>query len=59
LIIDDWNWRRRGWGTFRAIKEAGYSIACAAEIRSSLDDSHVEGGDWHNGYLFAVLVKSK
>jgi hypothetical protein len=45
-------------GTYRAIKDASYSAACAVEVRSSLDGSHVERGDWHNGYFLAVLAKS-
>jgi hypothetical protein len=58
LIVDDWNWPAPRLGTYRAIREAGYSIACAVEVRSSLDGAHVERGDWHNGYFLAVLVKS-
>jgi hypothetical protein len=58
LIIDDWNWPEPRMGTYLAIRNAGYSIACAVEVRSSLDGSHVERGDWHNGYFFAVLTKS-
>lgn len=58
LIVDDWNWPASRLGTLRAIRQARYSIACAVEVRSSLDGSHVEGGDWHNGYFFAVLTKA-
>ncbi len=57
LIVDDWNWPASRLGTYRAIRRARYSIACAVEVRSSLDGSHVEGGDWHNGYFLAVLSK--
>jgi hypothetical protein len=58
LIVDDWNWPELRMGTYRAIKDASYSAACAVEVRSSLDGSHVERGDWHNGYFLAVLAKS-
>jgi hypothetical protein len=59
LIVDDWNWRSVRLGTFRAIRQGGYSIASAIEIRTTLDNSHatVAGklSDWHNGYFIAVL----
>jgi hypothetical protein len=35
LIVDDWNWRRVRLGTFRAIRDAGYSIVCSIEIRTT------------------------
>jgi hypothetical protein len=59
LIVDDWNWRQVRLGTFRAIRDARYSIASSIEIRTTLDNSHppVAGkdSDWHNGYFIAVL----
>jgi hypothetical protein len=60
LIVDDWNWRQVRLGTFRAIRDAGYSIASSIEIRTTQDNKHaaVHGmhSDWHNGYFIAVLV---
>ena len=60
LIVDDWNWRQVRLGTFRAIRDAGYSIACSVEIRTTQDNTHpaVHGSssDWHNGYFIAGLV---
>jgi len=62
LIVDDWNWAASRLGTFRAVRAAGYSIACSIEIRTTLDNSHAANygmaSDWHNGYFFAVLTKS-
>jgi hypothetical protein len=59
LIVDDWNWRQVRIGTFRAIRDAGYSIACSIEIRTTQDNSEpsVNGknSDWHNGYFIAAL----
>ena len=58
LIVDDWNWAAPRLGTFRAIRDAGFSIVSSIEVRTSLDNSHSGGGkesDWHNGYFFAVL----
>jgi hypothetical protein len=61
LIVDDWNWSASRIGTFRAIRAAGCSITCSAEIRTTLDNSHAanygKSSDWHNGYFFAVLTK--
>lgn len=60
LIVDDWNWRQVRVGTFRAIRDARYSIASSIEIRTTRDNSHTEVGgkssDWHNGYFIGVLV---
>jgi hypothetical protein len=59
LIVDDWNWRQVRLGTFRAIRDAGYSLASSIEIRTTHDNSHplISGreSDWHNGYLIAVV----
>jgi len=60
LIVDDWNWRQVRIGTFRAIRDAKYSITCSIEIRTTQDNSvpQVTGkdSDWHNGYFIADLV---
>ena len=60
LIVDDWNWRQVRLGTFRAIRDARYSIACSIEIRTTQDNTHAavhgSSSDWHNGYFIAVLV---
>jgi len=60
LIVDDWNWRQVRLGTFRAIRNAGYSIAASVEIRTTQDNTHApvhgKNSDWHNGYFIAVLV---
>lgn len=61
LIIDDWNWQRVRDGTFQAVKDACLRLDFAAEIRTTLDDSHPrlshESSDWHNGYFIAVCAK--
>ena len=60
LIVDDWNWRQVRLGTFRAIRDARYSIASSVEIRTTRDNSHApvrgKNSDWHNGYFIAVLL---
>lgn len=60
LIVDDWNWRQVRLGTFRAIRDAEYSIASSIEIRTTHDNSHAlvhgKNSDWHSGYFIAVLV---
>lgn len=60
LIIDDWNWAAARLGTYRAIRDAGCSILCSIEVRTTTDNSHPhqKGGksDWHNGYFFGVLA---
>jgi hypothetical protein len=62
LIVDDWNSRQVRLGTFRAIRDAGYSISSSVEIRTTQDNTHppVSGknSDWHNGYFIAVLKLS-
>lgn len=61
FVCDDWNWSQVRAGTMRAIKEHGLEIAYAAEIRTSMDNSHGEPrfkeSDWHNGYFISVLQK--
>jgi len=60
LIVDDWNWQHVRLVTFRAIRDAGYSIASSIEIRTTQDNTHAvvcgKNSDWHNGYFIAVLV---
>jgi hypothetical protein len=62
LIVDDWNWRQVRLGTFRAIRDARYSIVASIEIRTTQDDSHPQvhgkNSDWHNGYFIAILELS-
>lgn len=61
FIVDDWNWERVREGTFAAIRDIGLSVVYAAEIRTTLDESHPENAfgdsDWHNGYYISVLQK--
>ncbi|MBL6651624.1 MAG: class I SAM-dependent methyltransferase [Reyranella sp.] len=60
LIIDDWNWVGPRLGTYRAIRDAGCSIVCSIEVRTTTDNSHPikahGNSDWHNGYFFGVLA---
>jgi hypothetical protein len=60
LIVDDWNWSAVRLGTFRAIRDAKYSIASSIEIRTTQDNTHAQdrgkNSDWHNGYFIAVLM---
>ncbi|WP_149535495.1 class I SAM-dependent methyltransferase [Siccirubricoccus phaeus] len=61
FICDDWNWDQVRRGTHRAIVDSGLEMLFAAEIRTSLDNSHGEPrfkeSDWHNGYFISVLRK--
>jgi Methyltransferase domain len=61
FICDDWNWAQVRAGTHRAILDGGLALLYAAEIRTSLDNSHGEPrfkeSDWHNGYFISVLRK--
>jgi hypothetical protein len=61
FIVDDWNWSPVRKGTLQAIERCGLEIRYAAEIRSSLDETHpvIVGkySDWHNGYFISVLAK--
>ncbi len=61
FIVDDWNWSPVRHGTMRAIERCGLEIRYAAEIRTSLDDTHPvlvgKYSDWHNGYFISVLAK--
>jgi hypothetical protein len=40
LIVDDWNWSRVRIGTLRAVTELALRLDFAAEIRTTLDDTH-------------------
>jgi hypothetical protein len=59
LIVDDWNAHEVRPGVLRALHDAGYTVSCAVEIRTTNDDSYpaVTGkeSDWHNGYFVAVI----
>ncbi len=59
LIVDDWNLRQVRLGTFHAIIDAGYSLACSVEIRTTWDNTQPSiigrDSDWHNGYFIAVI----
>jgi|SRR5579884_2881397 len=63
LVVDDWNWAQVRAGTSKALVDLGLSLDFAAEIRTTLDNSHPpdavwgEKGDWHNGYFIAVCAK--
>jgi hypothetical protein len=63
FIIDDWNWRQVRDGTFRAIRETGFQIDYAIELRTTMDNEHGavfgEAGDWHNGYFLSKLSRIK
>jgi hypothetical protein len=39
-IVDDPIWRQVRFGSFRPISDAGYSIACSVEIRTTEDNTH-------------------
>jgi hypothetical protein len=63
FIIDDWNWRQVRDGTFKAIRETGFQIDYAIELRTTMDNEHGavfgEAGDWHNGYFRSKLSRIK
>lgn len=59
LIIDDWNWDEVRHGTWSAIKFLGLTVSSMIEVLT-LNHSAENGneqGDWHNGYLMAVIEK--
>jgi len=62
LIVDDWNWDDVRRGTFDGIRDAGLRLDFAAEIRTTLDNTHpaIAGAasDWHNGYFIAACAKT-
>jgi hypothetical protein len=60
LIVDDWNWEQVRNGVFSGLRDSGQRILSAIEVRTvnrvnPLDAQH---GDWHNGYLIAVVRKA-
>lgn len=63
FIVDDWNWSNVREGTFEGIETLGAEVLYSSEIRTTHDNSHVNGdmnrqkGDWHNGIFVAVLKK--
>jgi hypothetical protein len=61
LIVDDWNWESVRNGVFSGLRDSGQRILSAIEVRTvnrvnPLDAQH---GDWHNGYLIAVVRKGE
>jgi len=63
FIVDDWNWQRVREGTLKAIRETGFNIDYAIEVRSTDDNNHPQvwgtGSDWHNGYFLSKLSRVK
>jgi hypothetical protein len=61
FIVDDWNWSQVRQGTMNAIRDCNLDVLYAAEIRTTLDNSHPKfankESDWHNGYYISVLAK--
>ena len=62
LIVDDWNLYQAQLGTFRAIRDARYSVVSSVEIRTTRDNSEPQlrgsRSDWHNGYFICVISRS-
>jgi hypothetical protein len=63
FIVDDWNWKQVRDGTLYAIRETGFQIDHAIELRTTMDNEHGsilgEAGDWHNGYFMSKLSRIK
>jgi hypothetical protein len=61
FIVDDWNWPAVRSGTLKAIRDTGFDINFAIEIRTTQNDQHVEvhGADWHNGYFLSKLSRKQ
>jgi hypothetical protein len=61
FIVDDWNWEQVRRGTLSAIRDAGYDIDFAIEIRTTHDNTHAElreqHSDWHNGCFLSKLSR--
>jgi hypothetical protein len=61
FIVDDWNWNLARYGTFDAIRETGFHIDYAIELRTTLDNEHAavrnETSDWHNGCFLSKLSR--
>jgi hypothetical protein len=62
FIVDDWNWAQVRQGTLNAIRDCNLKVLYAAEVRTTLDNTHAtlanKDSDWHNGYYISVLAKS-
>jgi hypothetical protein len=59
FIVDDWNWPGVRRGTLNAIRDTGFDIDFAIEVRTTQDDQPARGGDWHNGYFFSKLSRKQ
>jgi hypothetical protein len=61
FVVDDWNWPYVRQGTLNAVRDTGFNVDFAIEIRTTQDDTHPEihGGDWHNGYFLSKLSRRK
>jgi hypothetical protein len=61
LIVDDWNWADVQRGTWRGIKDLGYTVVSKLEVLTTDDHSYPKVADhfsdWHNGYLVAYIEK--
>ncbi len=61
FIVDDWNWPFVRSGTMEAIRDTGFKVDFAVEVRSSSNDEHAavhgQRGDWHNGYFLSKLSR--
>jgi hypothetical protein len=64
VMVDDWNWEQVRRGTYAGLRDAGRTILCSLEIRTTLhnrDDLPPFAGsqsDWHNG-LFVALTQAR
>jgi hypothetical protein len=61
FIVDDWNWPGVRSGTMNAIRDTGFDINFAIEIRTTQNNQHAEvhGADWHNGYFLSKLSRKQ
>ncbi|MGD9656490.1 MAG: hypothetical protein AB7U61_02450 [Methylocystis sp.] len=61
FIVDDWNWAPVRSGTLDAVRDAGFNIDFAIEIRTTQNNEHAqtcgEKSDWHNGYFLSKLSR--
>ena len=63
LMIDDWNWTGVRQGTMRALSDSGRHTSLAIDLRTTTNDTTVEGAgfgggsDWHNGVFVAVVSR--
>jgi hypothetical protein len=62
LMVDDWNWRHVREATMNALRDGGFHIDFAIEIRTTLDNSvptfAFGQSEWHNGLFAAAISKS-